>query len=138
MYTTMKLSTNLDVNVDTARRVAGVDRARLHNDWVDCPFEVRPASSGGYKWSAKFRAKDDGSARLLEGLGETRSLATQQALNQITRHISNIVGERNLQMVPLPARVSLTFIERIIRGLSSVRGWLVRRFGPRPHGSVSK
>lgn len=103
--------TGLDVHVQEFPRVAGRDRGRLHNGWLDCPYEVHTHSgrdentnvvrfsARGWAWKATFKATDDGTVRLFTGTGKTRAHATQLAIDALTKHIKRVVDERRTLIV---------------------------------------
>ncbi len=94
---------SLDVIVETSPRVAGIERGRLYNNWLDCPFEVRPSAPGSpvgetYAWTAVFKTTDSNEARRFAGSAGTRRLASAAALDSLTRHMSMVAEDRRLAL----------------------------------------
>ncbi len=58
---TTTVQTNLDVHVHVDPIVAGIEKGRLHNDWLDCRFEIAPGPPGsrGVVWKALFNANQN-------------------------------------------------------------------------------
>lgn len=95
------LNTSLEAWIDDKPRVAGVDKGRIYNTWVDCPFSVQPnrARAAGFEWTAVFYAKDEPEdspykERLFTGVSATRALARRDAFDAITKRMSEIVELR--------------------------------------------
>lgn len=88
------LPLSLAANIQHLGRVAGVDSSRIHNNWFDCPFSVRPGAVGqGYVWVAAFQnIFADTEPEILQGQGATRQLAASAAIDAITKHISAIAN----------------------------------------------
>lgn len=91
------LNPSLDVFIEVQPRVAGIERGRLHNDWLNCPYSIQPAGhTKGFRWNATFHALDDGTARLFSGVGETRNAAKGYVVDTLTKHMHVVIAERRI------------------------------------------
>ncbi len=122
----MTLSTNLDVNVIVEPVVAGIERGRLKNNWLDCPFAIHPASPGsrGVGWEAEFVATDDPSLTFhFIGVAETRRHAKQIIIQRLTQKMAQVVHLRALRQglaVVAPGGITVP--------APGLLGWLLRAF----------
>lgn len=101
---------DLDVAIELQPRVAGVEKGRIFNHWLECSFEIRPLKVGdGFEWSAKFaivhaQARLGDSPRIFVGTAKTRALAKGALMDTVTKHIQFVHDDRKLarQLVTAP------------------------------------
>ena len=82
-----------EVSVETFPRVAGRERCRLYNDWLEATFECFPGSLGTFEWRAAFK-DGDGISQTWSGSASTRREAGARGFDAMTKKISASVEAR--------------------------------------------
>ncbi len=120
-------NTSLDVHVETLPRVAGIERGRLHNEWLSCPFAITPAQKG-FAWSALFATTDSNERASFEGVADTRPAAKRIVLDMLTKHISQVSDRRRGVLSPVYRTVVVSEPQSLLRRLlNTMHAWFRRR-----------
>ncbi len=136
------LGTSLDVQLETSPRVAGVEKGRLHNSWLNCTYSINVKhangkSMRGFSWKAAFVAKDCprhygpsdlylGLPMTFSGTSTTREVARGAAIDSLTKHMFVVSKAREEQAAAEALRVRHPVVRWFLRLRTRIVG-LFRR-----------